>query len=225
MASGSILSRRGNAIRPLGQSARSLDAAVRFLAEPLRPEPFAAWLSVRCSRPRARRPGVGRLGRQARPGPATCRSGQVYGSRRRPVPPAPGPITGAASAPPNADRQRREGRHLGGFRHLWQGHPARYAAGGRAQAGIYKQSQVDARTCACQLDSPSRPAFVRPQAGGSDKSRGIAYNAAADRRSWEAMKAVFPRNLRGPVTQVTTISPAAASRSPRPRSGRGPCRR
>jgi dienelactone hydrolase len=33
-------------------------------------------------------------------------------------------------------------------------------------------------------------AFTNPSAG-SDKSRGAAYNAAADRRSWEAMTALF----------------------------------
>ena len=33
-------------------------------------------------------------------------------------------------------------------------------------------------------------AFTNPSAG-SDKSRGAAYNAAADRRSWETMKAFF----------------------------------
>ncbi len=33
-------------------------------------------------------------------------------------------------------------------------------------------------------------AFTNP-ASGNDKSRGAAYNAAADRRSWEAMKAFF----------------------------------
>ncbi|MGA2254873.1 MAG: dienelactone hydrolase family protein [Thermoguttaceae bacterium] len=33
-------------------------------------------------------------------------------------------------------------------------------------------------------------AFTNP-AAGNDKSRGAAYNAAADRRSWEAMKAFF----------------------------------
>jgi dienelactone hydrolase len=33
-------------------------------------------------------------------------------------------------------------------------------------------------------------AYTNPSAG-SDKSRGAAYNAAADRRSWEAMKAFF----------------------------------
>jgi dienelactone hydrolase len=33
-------------------------------------------------------------------------------------------------------------------------------------------------------------AFTNP-AAGNDKSRGAAYNAAADRRSWEAMKALF----------------------------------
>ena len=33
-------------------------------------------------------------------------------------------------------------------------------------------------------------AFTNPGAG-SDKSKGVAYDAAADRRSWEAMKAFF----------------------------------
>ncbi len=33
-------------------------------------------------------------------------------------------------------------------------------------------------------------AFTNPDAG-SDKSKGVAYDAAADRRSWEAMKAFF----------------------------------
>jgi len=39
-------------------------------------------------------------------------------------------------------------------------------------------------------------AFTNP-ASGSDKSRGAAYNAAADRRSWEAMKAFFGEIFRG----------------------------
>ena len=38
-------------------------------------------------------------------------------------------------------------------------------------------------------------AFTNP-ASGSDKSKGVAYNAAADRRSWEAMKAFFTELFR-----------------------------
>jgi len=40
-------------------------------------------------------------------------------------------------------------------------------------------------------------AYTNPSAG-SDKSRGAAYNAAADRRSWEAMKVFFAEVLKGP---------------------------
>ena len=39
-------------------------------------------------------------------------------------------------------------------------------------------------------------AFTNP-ASGNDKSRGAAYNAAADRRSWEAMKAFFAEIFKG----------------------------
>ncbi len=39
-------------------------------------------------------------------------------------------------------------------------------------------------------------AFTNP-ASGNDKSRGTAYNAAADRRSWEAMKAFFAEIFKG----------------------------
>ena len=39
-------------------------------------------------------------------------------------------------------------------------------------------------------------AFTNP-ASGNDKSRGAAYNAAADRRSWEAMKAFFAEIFTG----------------------------
>jgi dienelactone hydrolase len=38
-------------------------------------------------------------------------------------------------------------------------------------------------------------AFTNP-AAGNDKSRGAAYNAAADRRSWEAMQALFAEIFR-----------------------------
>jgi dienelactone hydrolase len=37
--------------------------------------------------------------------------------------------------------------------------------------------------------------FTNP-GNGSDKSRGVAYNAAADHRSWEAMKAFFAEVLK-----------------------------
>jgi dienelactone hydrolase len=37
--------------------------------------------------------------------------------------------------------------------------------------------------------------FTNPDAGG-DNSKGAAYNATADRRSWEAMKAFFAEVLR-----------------------------
>jgi dienelactone hydrolase len=39
-------------------------------------------------------------------------------------------------------------------------------------------------------------AFTNPDSG-SDKSRGAAYNAAADRRSWEAMKTFFAEIFKG----------------------------
>ncbi len=39
-------------------------------------------------------------------------------------------------------------------------------------------------------------AFTNPSSG-ADKSRGAAYNAAADRRSWEAMKAFFAEVFKG----------------------------
>lgn len=37
--------------------------------------------------------------------------------------------------------------------------------------------------------------FTNP-AAGNDKSKGVAYNAEADRRSWEAMKALFGEILK-----------------------------
>jgi dienelactone hydrolase len=38
-------------------------------------------------------------------------------------------------------------------------------------------------------------AFTNP-AVGNDKSKGVAYNADADRRSWEAMKTFFAEVLK-----------------------------
>ena len=84
---GVSLSGRGDAVRPLGQSARPLDVAVRLLAESLRPEPPAVWLrpsKFRFCAPGG--PGAWRAGPQAQPVPM-------------PMPPAP-PLQPIPSTPP-----------------------------------------------------------------------------------------------------------------------------